>query len=274
MTDLDRAIGLIEKILASLPQGHLHRPGYLEDLSSHYQWKFEATNRAELLQTTSHGDRNGSETVAEIDEEASTPSNDKVEAIQYPDKAIELSIEAVNSCREDNWDFARLLRRLGDQLLQRVPVTQSDDDIEGCLRAYDLALKADLVAPRDRIFATRSAASVCMQAGTVLKASEFLDEAMRIVPNVHTRTSEREDEYDRAAKFRNLASDAVALALQAGKRPYEALSLLELGNAVIICSTIDCWSDVSDLYVTPPGIAEDFEKTRREIDAPVSSSNK
>lgn len=139
---------------------------------------------------------------------------------------------------------------------------------------YDLALKADLVAPRDRIFATRSAASVCMQAGAVLKASEFLDEAMRIIPNVHTRTPEREDEYDRAANFRNLASDAVALALQAEKKPYEALSLLELGNAVIICSTIDCWSDVSDLYVTPPGIAEDFEKTRREIDAPVRSYNK
>ena len=155
-----------------------------------------------------------------------------------------------------------------------MPITQSVDDVEDYLRPYDLALKTDLAASRDSISAARSAASVCMQAGAVLKASKFSDEAMRIVSKVHTHTSEREDEYNQAAEFRNLASDAVAIALQAGKKPHEALSLLEWGNAAIFCSTIDCWSDVSDLYATHPGIAEDFEKTRREIDAPVSSSNK
>ena len=188
MTDLDRAIGLIEEFLASLPQDHLHRPGCLEDLSSYYQWKFEAINRAGLSQTTFRGDRNGSETAAEIAEEASYPSNDKVEAIQYLDKATELSVETVNACREDDWDFARLLHYLGDRLLQKVPITQSVDDIEDCLRAYDLALKIDLAASRDRISAAQSAASVCMQAGAVLKASKFSDEARRIVSKVHTRT--------------------------------------------------------------------------------------
>ena len=120
-------------------------------------------------------------------------------------------------------------------------------------QGYDLTLKGDLAAPRDRVSAARSAASVCMQAAARLKASEFSDEAMRVVPKVHTCTSEREDEYNQAADFRNLASDAVAIALQAGKKPYEALSLLKLENAMIICSTIDCWSDVSDFYVTHPG---------------------
>ena len=137
-------------------------------MSSYYQSKFEGTNRAELSQTTSRGDRNGSETAAKIAREASTPSNDKVQAIQYLDKAIELSVEAVNACRDDDWDLARLLRHLGDRLLQRVPITQSIDDIEGCLRAYDLALKADLAAPRYRISAARSADPFSNSSGYIL----------------------------------------------------------------------------------------------------------
>ena len=273
MADLDRAIGLIEEILASVPQGHLHRPGYLNRLSTYYQWKFEAIHQAQLLPTTSNGDKEGTETVAKTAQGVSDHSNDRAEAIQYLNRAIELSLGAVNACRDDDWDLARLLKHLGDRLRQRVPLKQSDEDIKACLRAYDFALKADLAAPRDRISAARSAASVCMQAGAVLKASDFLDQAMSIVPKVHTRTPERDDEYDQAADYRNLASDAAAIALAAGKIPYAALSLLESGNAVIIGSTIDYRSDVSDLYATHPAIAEDFEKTRRAIDSFEISSN-
>ncbi|KAL2041496.1 hypothetical protein N7G274_005878 [Stereocaulon virgatum] len=273
MADLDSAIGLIEEILASVPQGNLHRPGYLKCLSIYYQWKFEAIYQAQLLPTTLHGDKEGTETVAKTTQGVSDLSNDRAEAIQYLNRAIELSLEAVNACRDDDWDLAHLLKHLGDRLRQRVSLTQSDDDIEDCVRAYDSALKADLAAPRDRISAARSAASVCMQAGAVLKASDFLDQAMSIVPKVHTRTPERDDEYDQAADYRNLASDAAAIALAAGKKPFAALSLLESGNAVIIGSTIDYRSDVSDLYATHPAIAEDFEKTRREIDSPETSTN-
>ena len=273
MADLDHAIGLVENVFASLPEGHLHKSGYLEDLSSYYERKFEALNRVEASKIFSEG---GNETDATnpVAQHASGSSEDNVEAIRYLNKAIELSVEAVNACSEDDWDRARLLRHLGDQLRQRVPISQSDDDIEGCLWSYDLALKANLAAPRDRISAARSAASVCMQAGALVKASDFLDEAMKIVPKIHTRTSQREDEYDQAADFRNLASDAAAVALQTGKPAYEALSLLESGNAVIIGSTIDCRSDVSDLYATHPEIAEDFDRTRREIDSALSSFNK
>ncbi len=267
MADLDHAISLIEQVLASLPIGHLNRSACLGDLSSYYEWKFEARSHVQSSKPTSHAGEVSKEEVATT---AGDLSNGSDSATDYLDKAIELSVKSVDACSEDSWDRARLLNHLGDLLRQRVPFSQSDDDIEDCLWSYDHALKADLAAPRDRISAARSAASVCMQAGAISKASEFLNEAMRILPKIHMRASERGDEYDQAADFRNLASDAAAIALRAGKTAYEALSLLESGNAVIIGTTIDYRSDVSDLHATHPEIAEDFDRTRREIDSPAN----
>ena len=272
MGDLDHAIGLTEQVLASLPVGHLNKSLCLGNLSSYYEWKFEAENHVQSLKPTSHAGKVSKKEVA-------TPAGDPLDgrnlsATSYLDKAIEFSIKSVDACSEDSWDRALLLNHLGDLLRQRVPFSQSDDDIEDCLRSYDRALKADLAAPRDRIAAARSAASVCMQAGAIPKAGEFLKEAMRILPEIHTRASERGDEYDQAADFRNLASDAAAIALRAGKTAYEALSLLESGNAVIIGTTIDYRSDVSDLHATHPEIAEDFDRTRREIDSPANGPNR
>ena len=272
MADLDCAIGLTEQVLASLPVGHLKRSLCLEDLSRYYEWKFEAENRVQSLKPTSHAGKVSKE-------EAATSAGDLLDgcnlsATDYLDKAIESSVKSVDACSEDSWDRARLLNHVGDLLRQRVSFSQSDDDIEDCLRSYDRALKTDLAAPRDRIAAARSAASVCMQAGAITKASEILNEAMRILPQIHTRASERGDEYDQAADFRNLASDAAAVALRAGKTAYEALSLLESGNAVIIGTTIDYRSDVSDLHATHPEIAEDFDRTRREIDSPANGPNR
>ena len=272
MADLDHAISLTEQVLASLPIGHLNRSLCLQDLSRYYEWKSEAKIRVQSSKPTFLAGEVSKEEVA-------TPSGDvlsgsKHSATDYLDKAIELSVKSVDACSEDNWDRARLLNHLGDLLRQRVPFSHSDDDIEDCLWSYDRALKADLAAPRDRILAARSAASVCMQAGAISKASEFLIEAMRILPKIHTRASERGDEYDQAADFRNLASDAAAVALRAGKTAYEALCLLESGNAVIIGTTIDYRSDVSDLHATHPEVAEDFERTRREIDFPANNPNR
>ena len=256
ISDLDHAIELLEDTISSLPQGHLHRSSSLEALSSLYQWKFGITHRTKESHDSPYSEKNATDPV------------------EYLDKAIEISFSAVNSCDKDDWDRARLLEQLGDRILRKASISQSDDDIETCLWAYDTALKADMSAPRDRISAARSAASVCMQAGAAAKATEFLAEAMSILPRIHTRSSERQDEYDQAADFHNLASDAAAIALQAGKTAYEALGLLESGNAVIIGSAIDCRSDLSDLYSTHPEIAEEFDETRHEIDASISSSTK
>lgn len=271
MADLDHAISLTEQVLASLPVGHLKRSECLGDLSNYYKWKFEAKTHFQSSKPTFHAGEVSKEKVATMAGDLSDGSDDS--AMDCLDKAIELSVKSVDACSEDSWDRARLLNQLGDLLRQRVPFSQSDDDIEDYLWSYDRALKADLAAPRDRISAARSAASVCMQAGAISKASEFLNEAMRILPKIHIRASERGDEYDQADDFRNLASDAAAVALRAGKPAYEALSLLESGNAVIIGTTIDYRSDVSDLHATHPEIAEDFDRTRREIDSPANGPN-
>lgn len=50
---------------------------------------------------------------------------------------------------------------------------------------------------------------------------------------------------------------------------YHALKFLELGRGTIISSAIDCRSDLSDLKVTHPVLAEKFDNVRTEIDTPL-----
>lgn len=69
------------------------------------------------------------------------------------------------------------------------------------------------------------------------------------------------------AKFRGLASLAAAAALNAGKSPYDALRLLELGRGVISSSFFDMRGEVSDLMAKHPSLAAKFTSLRDELDS-------
>lgn len=66
-----------------------------------------------------------------------------------------------------------------------------------------------------------------------------------------------------------LARGSVAGTILAKDAAYHALKFLELGRGTIISSAIDCRSDLSDLKVTHPALAEKFDNVRTEIDTPL-----
>lgn len=66
-----------------------------------------------------------------------------------------------------------------------------------------------------------------------------------------------------------LASDAAAVALNAGKQPSVALEFLELGRGVLAASLEELRTDVSELRQRYPELAEKFIRLRNELDLPV-----
>ena len=69
-----------------------------------------------------------------------------------------------------------------------------------------------------------------------------------------------------------MASAAAALALKAGKEPYNTLKLLEVDWGIITSILLDIRSDVSDLKQSHPNLASQFIALRDELDSPIDEA--
>ncbi|KAK0717843.1 hypothetical protein B0T26DRAFT_812436 [Lasiosphaeria miniovina] len=92
--------------------------------------------------------------------------------------------------------------------------------------------------------------------------------AVSLIALLTPRSLDYSDKQYLLTEVSGLASEAAAIALMAGKSPYEAIRLLELGRGVIIGSLNDIRADISALQGKYPLLAEIFIKLRGQLDAP------
>lgn len=128
-----------------------------------------------------------------------------------------------------------------------------------CLKAH----------PRDRIRAARLAAKFLALGSRWEEASDLLQDAVRLLPQLTPQFLARDDQEHMLSGLTQLASEAVSMALQAGATPSHCLGLLELGRGVIMGLAINCRSDVSELQIKYPDICDKFNRLRTEIDTPL-----
>ncbi|KAF2135190.1 uncharacterized protein K452DRAFT_281871, partial [Aplosporella prunicola CBS 121167] len=69
------------------------------------------------------------------------------------------------------------------------------------------------------------------------------------------------------ARFAGLTSTAAAITLEAGKDSYKALELLELGRGVIAGLLLELRTDISNLKLRRPALADEFDNTSWELRA-------
>ncbi|KAF4546472.1 Pectinesterase [Lasiodiplodia theobromae] len=72
--------------------------------------------------------------------------------------------------------------------------------------------------------------------------------------------------------FADLTSAAAATALNSGKEAHKALELLELGRGAIAGLMLDMRTDVSDLRLQHPVLADEFVLLRNELDSPTKET--
>ena len=185
------------------------------------------------------------------------------------DHAIEAMNEAIKVTPSNHFRQAFYLRSLGRYLEARSERTGSREDRLHSLGAFEKAWSCPNAPPSDRIRAGRYAAVILAEESNWEKSSTLLQGAVELLPLLSPLTIQHEDKQFVLAKFGGLASAAASVALNAGKGPYDALRLLEIGRSVIAGLLLDMRSDVSDLEENYPDLAARFISLRDELDSPV-----
>ncbi|KAH0605424.1 uncharacterized protein H6S33_004646 [Morchella sextelata] len=182
-------------------------------------------------------------------------------------KALYYAEEALSVVPKDHTDRAGFLVNLG--LIRTEVFDGADNDT---VQLFIEAWECHHSAPLARINGARYAAGALVQVGRWEESSQMLEDAIRMLPKVSTRSLEGQDKQQMLLKISGLPATAACVALQAGKSAYHALGLLELSRGIIIGSTIDYRGDISDLKERHPEKFQKLEDLRTEIDTPLPDS--
>ncbi|OKJ78515.1 CHAT domain-containing protein [Streptomyces sp. CB02460] len=118
-----------------------------------------------------------------------------------------------------------------------------------------------------RVEAGRVWGLAALRTGDRAEALEGYAYAVGLLPGIAPRGLARVDQEARLGGTDGLASDAAALALEAGA-PERALALLEQGRGVLLGQGLENRADVSRLHALDPARAAEFERVRDELSAP------
>ncbi|MGW0938760.1 CHAT domain-containing protein [Streptomyces sp. NPDC002666] len=122
-----------------------------------------------------------------------------------------------------------------------------------------------------RLQASRAWGRASVRAGDYPEALEGYAHGVGLLPGIAPRNLVRADQEARLSGSDGLASDAAALALEAGD-PARALALLEQGRGVLLGQGLENRADVSRLRDADPARAAEFERIRDALSAPLPLS--
>jgi hypothetical protein len=162
-------------------------------------------------------------------------------------------------------DSAARLYNLGMLLLNS---GQDDNDLSGPLSYFHEAFDSPTASPMERIDAGKLILSCCLLTSDWERAYEALNKAVRLVPILAPKSLLNTDKQHMLGQVVGLASNAAAVALQAGKNPFVSFEILELGRGVLAMSLDDMGIDVLDLKEEEPELIEQFVSLLDELDFP------
>ena len=189
--------------------------------------------------------------------------------IEDLDVAIQVIRQAVKATPEDHPDLAARLNSLGNRLSHRYECTGKIEDLEEAIRMARQAWECRNAVPFVRIRASFLALRLLEDRGDFEEAYELSKETIHLLPYVHNRSLDHQDQQYVVSHFSGLAAAACSLALQSEKTAEEALEILEQGRGVILGLLIDDRSDTSKLNAAYPQLSAHYENLRIELNKPV-----
>lgn len=193
---------------------------------------------------------------------------EREETIDDLNRAIEVLVTAVKQAPKDHPDRATVLGNLGIRLRERFYRLRKASDCKRSLAAFKKGWRCENAAPSFRVHLARDAATMLAWAEVWDEALEILEAAVQLLPVSSPRNLRNADKQNVLSKYAGLAALAASIALNAGKEPYHALELLELGRSIIATLAIGAYPDISDLRQSYSELAREYEDLRDELDSP------
>ncbi|CAG9947953.1 unnamed protein product [Clonostachys rosea f. rosea IK726] len=231
LPSINRAIELAEEAFV-IGIESIDKWNRLECLSQYYLFRYEQTNDQSDLQAALRRLR---EVVEQI------PGD-------HPDRA---------------WYFQRYTAFLTVFGGNEIGHTETDS-----LTLLEEALDHGPSRPVQRIWAGRRLAKQYTVEGAWKLAYRALERTMALVPLLTPNFLRNDDKKSVISPIAGLATDAAVVALRAGKSPYEAVNLIELGRGIIQSSLTSMRTDVSKLEEAHPKLAQTFVRSRDLLDTP------
>jgi CHAT domain-containing protein len=135
-----------------------------------------------------------------------------------------------------------------------------------CVNVYYAAASMHTAAPADRVVAAQEAAEAAMLAGRPNQAMRMAETAVDLVPRMIVRDVGRADRERRLRSVHDLAATAAATAISV-QRPERAVELLEQARGLILASTLDTRSDLTELRSLAPDLAAPFDDLCQAVNA-------
>ncbi|KAL6408226.1 hypothetical protein AUP68_08078 [Ilyonectria robusta] len=233
-SDLEEAIKVSRQAVQAAPQGDPYRPRVLNNLGDDLGNLYLRTKNTADLE----------------------------EAISYLRQAVEIM-------PQDYPDRSALLGNLGDQLDSLYERTGAIKDREDAIASYQGALNQANSYTLSRIWAGRGILRCASDWQQAYEAASF---AVGLVPRLSSRSLQNSDRQHALSQVVGLASDAAAVALQAGQTPLVALGLLEQGRGVLGTSLEEVRTDILSLRDRDSELADQFVRLRDELETAVSQN--
>ncbi|CVL13447.1 uncharacterized protein FPRN_08573 [Fusarium proliferatum] len=192
---------------------------------------------------------------------------DRTSSMDDLNRAIEVAEMAVEATTLSHMDRASYLNNLRCYLDKRFERTGSLDYLTRSLSCFKEGWDCPGTPTSIRIRLALSAAETYTSQSNWEESSQLLEKAVELLPAVSPRSSSHNDKEHMLANFVGLASTAAAVALNAGRDPYHALKLLELGRGIITNLLMDMRGDISNLKQRHADLADEYVSLRDELDS-------
>lgn len=233
MVDLDRAADALATGLNEIPETHPDRFRILTAQGFNHAMRFRLTNSVHDL-----------------------------------NRGIDYGKLAVDAAPPGHPDRISPLSNLVCLFAERSQLTGSVEDMHSALLCCQRGWRLDGAHPSYRVLLARIVTELSIDKGDWEEASQLLQEAVNLAPNVSPRSLKHMDKQYALKNFSLLAIDAAAMALTATNDVCHALQLLGRGRGVIAGSLIDMRGDNSQLRLKHADLATEFESLRDDLDSP------
>lgn len=280
--DLNQALSILSKAVDAMPHGHPDRATILSGLGAFFNIKFLQTGSIDdLTQAISNHSKAVDASPCNHPDRAVRLSGlgmalserfKQTRSIDHYNEAIKVNSEVVDITPLDDPNLAIRLFPLATCIGMDYDKTRSKDNLDRMIPMFISSWGSEIATPRTRICSAHAAALLLIGQEDWEQSYQLLREAMSLLHTVSPRFSNRTDAQHVLTISSGLASSAVFAALNTGKAPEDALSLLEHGRGVIASLLMDMRGDTADLQRQYPNLAERFSLLRDELDLPGCST--